>query len=156
MLKKLTDTFTRPADTNAYTASDVVANSTTAGSVIPLSWNIGGKGGKLWSVRLEKSDGTDVVNSSMILHLYGEAVVTAAGDNAAFSTPVNEHIVNLTVPIFVAYTDDASVEYKVGESGFLSPILLPYHTVYGLLSATAGYTPASAEVFVVDLHVEIN
>ena len=33
-----TDSFTRPANTTQYAANDLVANSTTAGSVVPLSF----------------------------------------------------------------------------------------------------------------------
>jgi hypothetical protein len=32
--------FTRPADTNAYAAGDLVANSVTAGSVIPMTFAV--------------------------------------------------------------------------------------------------------------------
>lgn len=31
-------TFTRPADTTQYAAGDLIANSATAASVVPLSW----------------------------------------------------------------------------------------------------------------------
>ena len=46
---RLSASLTRPADTNAYALGDLVADSTTAGAVTPLSFSVGrdgtGKGG---------------------------------------------------------------------------------------------------------------
>ena len=38
-------TLTRPADTTAYAANDIVASSTTAGSIVVPSFNIPGSSG---------------------------------------------------------------------------------------------------------------
>jgi hypothetical protein len=75
-------TFTRPADTNVYASGDLVANSTTAGSVAPMAFTIGrdalGKGGMVRRVRLRKS-GTSITNASFRLHLYLQTAITARG-----------------------------------------------------------------------------
>ena len=48
-------TFTRPTDTTAYTSGDLVGNSTTAGSVVPLSFTFPAKRIKLYGAKITKS-----------------------------------------------------------------------------------------------------
>ena len=48
----VTATLTRPADTTAYASGDLVANSTTAGSVTPLTFNAGASQGSVLFARI--------------------------------------------------------------------------------------------------------
>ena len=52
-----TASFTRPADTTAYASGDLVANSTTAGSVIPMTFVIRpeNRGSMIRRARIKKS-----------------------------------------------------------------------------------------------------
>jgi hypothetical protein len=81
--------FMRPNDTTAYASGDLVANSTTAGSVVPMSFPLGGNSmpgtTRVARVRLSKS-GTTATNASFRVHLYGASPVVANGDNGAWST----------------------------------------------------------------------
>jgi hypothetical protein len=158
---QVSNNFTRPADTSAYSANDLIANSTTAGSVVPLSFSISignGRGVKIVGARLSKTDETDVANSSIILHLWTASPTPANGDNGAFSTTGAGYIGKITFPTMTAFTDDAFAVMESGAvSGGFNPLqtyLRATDTIYGLLQAVAAYSPASAEVFTVTLTIE--
>lgn len=147
MLEQISATFTRPSDTTAYTSGDLVANSTTAGSVIPLNWNLGNAGGYLMHSRLEKTDASDVSNATFTLHLFGSSPTVANGDNGAISFDIADRLDSVAFAIMVAATDDAYQTIRIGDTDFLYPIPIPFQVVYGLIEVKAAYTPASAEVF---------
>lgn len=152
--------FTRPADTTAYGAGDLCANSTTAGSVEPIALNVGKGGFKLLTLILYKTDATDVANSDFDLHLYcGPKPTTAAGDNAAWSkasSPVEGYLGSVDFPIMTAGSDDASTQLKIGDTGFLEPICGYSETgnIWGFLALDSAYGPASEEVFTVVAYYE--
>ena len=153
--------FTRPSDTTAYADVDLVANSTTAGSVTPMQFSFGvgnGRGLKILGGKIQKSDGTDVANATFTLHLFGSSPTVANGDNGALSTDTAARIGSIAFPIMLGYTDDARTQVAVGDqTGGINPLhhyLRSTNSIYGLLEAKAAYTPASAEVFTVTLDVE--
>jgi len=151
-----TASFPRPADTTAYASGDLVANSTTAGSVVPMTLTLGNISAtaqfRLTRVRISKS-GTTATNASFRLHLYQSTSPTVAnGDNGAWST---DQAANYLGPVDVtsmfAFTDGCT---GVGAATAGSEFLIRTASkgvVYGLLEARAAYTPASAEVFTVTL-----
>lgn len=146
--------FTRPADTTAYASGDLVANSTTAGSVAAMGFqsNLAGGSGKIVRVRLRKSDAS-VTNSAFRLHLYSTSTITAAnGDNGAWSTnAAASYLGFIDVTADRAFTDGA-----FGQSAAVALVysLASGGRLYGLLEARGAYTPASAEVFTVTLEIE--
>lgn len=143
-------TFTRPADTTAYASGDLVANSTTAGSVALMSWSFGGDGVWLRRLLVTKSD-PDIVSASFRLWLHNDSAVTFSnGDNGALS------IASSTLPIAnvaAGQPIDFSFDYSLTGSGDVAVatwdpglVYLP-PTTYGFVEARAAYTPGSAEVF---------
>jgi hypothetical protein len=159
MISSPSANFTRPADTTAYAAGDLVANSTTAGSVTPLSWtlrssNINGP----FTIKraIVSKSGTSVTNFNVRLHLYSATQTVANGDNGAFSsTGAATYLGYLscdgtTTP--GAKLSDGAVAIGAATAGSEINARLPSGTtIYGLLEAVAAYTPASAEVFTVTL-----
>lgn len=145
--------FTRPADTTAYAVGDLVANSTTAGSVTPMSFTmfrVTGKGGMLRRVRLRKS-GTSVTNASFRIHFYTTSPTPSNGDNGAWLTNnVANYAGAVDVVVDRAFTDGASGN---GIPLIGSEINFTADTYYGLIEARGAYTPANAEVFTVILEV---
>jgi hypothetical protein len=144
-----TATLTRPADTTAYAFGDMVANSTTAGSVVALSFltatPIGGIG-RIDAVHIRKS-GTSTTNASFRIHFYTVSPTIASGDNAAFSTSgLTTYIGAMDVTVDRTFTDGACGR---GTPITVSPILLTTNntTLFGLIEARGAYTPASAETF---------
>jgi hypothetical protein len=81
----VTNSFTRPSDTNAYAAQDVVSNSTSAPAVLTFANAARANGGSgiIMSARHLKSSAT-VNGASYRLHLYRVAP-TAINDNAQFT-----------------------------------------------------------------------
>jgi hypothetical protein len=146
--------FTRPNDTTAYASGDLVANSTTAGSVVPLSWaaeRLASYGTLLRRVRLRKS-GTSVTNAQFRLHLYAASPTVANGDNAAWSTSgVADYLGSFDVTLDKAFTDGAAGSGVPSAGNELNAVSATGITIYGLLEARAAYTPVANEVFTVTL-----
>lgn len=155
-LRSSSDSFSRPADTNNYDSGDLVANSTTAGSVTPLEFDIEtghGRGIEIVGATLQKS-GTAVTNATFVLWLFASSPTPTVGDNGAFTSATVDtagFVGTLTFPAMSAYTDDArSVMYDNNDNIHL--YLPATSTIYGLVVTGAAYTDeASAETFTVSI-----
>lgn len=147
-------TFTRPSDTTAYTSGDLVANSVTAGSVVPMTFVTAGKGFDLDRVNLLHSSATPT-NASFRLHLYKDSPTIANGDNGAWSTTASGWIgsvdITATAPTFTDTGRGSGVNLINSNYAPLSFCPDKDGIIYGLLEARAAYTPASAEVFTVSV-----
>lgn len=150
--------FTRPADTTQYSIGDIIANSTTAGSVTPMQFPISGNSmpgsTRITRIRISKN-GTGVTTAQFRLHLYAALPTPANGDNGAWSTDqAANYLGSIDGPTtLIAFTDGAAgVGAATAGSEFL--IRLPAaRIIYGLLANISTYTPASAEVFTVTLEM---
>lgn len=147
-----TASFTRPSDTTAYTIGDLVSNSTTNTSVVPMTFSIPyGRGLKLWKIEIAKSTAT-ITNCKLKLHLYKDSPTVANGDNGAYSGIAAGHLGTIEVDISAGPTfTDSSVGQGAPASVPMFIVADVDCKIYGLLEATAAYTPASAEVFTVSL-----
>lgn len=144
--------FTRPSDTTAYASGDLVANSTTAGSVSPMSWTLPRlEAASVFIRRLKvRKSGTSVTNASFRVHLYKASPTCANGDNGAWSTSgVADYIGAFDVTMDRAFTDGAYGTALPIAGSEISISLNTGTTIYGLIEARAAYTPSSAEVFTV-------
>ena len=141
-------TLTRPADTTAYASGDIVANSTTAGSVVPITLanvcNGPGQSAQIRRVRLRTSS-TSVTNASFRVHLFTSSPTVSSGDNAAIviATGAASYIGQVDVTVGQTFTD--------GAFGAATTEINLYgtSTVYALLEARGVYTPTSAGTFTV-------
>ncbi len=152
-----TASFTRPNDTTAYATNDLIANSTTAGSVTPMIFDFPiGFGGKLKinSVKVQKS-GTTATNSNFHIRLYGSSPTVANGDNGAWSTNIAGYLGKIDPVILEAFTDGCTVFDGLGETTDVHFIGGATNTMYGLLVADAAYTPAAEEVFTITLFADV-
>lgn len=140
----VSSSFTRPSDTSAYTSGDLVANSTTAGSVSPMSFYIP-VNSEVSRVRLVKSGATPT-NANFTLYLFQSAPTVTNGDNGAFVPTEAGQLGTVALDATTSLSSDATSI----TAGITSPIITSGKT-YGLLKAGAAYTPASAEVFTVTL-----
>lgn len=150
---KLVASFNRPANTTAYALGNLVANSTTAGSVVPMSFTASratGKGGMVRRARIRKT-GTGLTNASFRLHLYGASPTPSNGDGGVWLTDkALDYIGAIDVTVDRAFTDGAAgngVPITGAEINYVAD------TIYGLIEARGAYTPASGETFTVDLEV---
>lgn len=148
--------FTRPADTTAYAAGDQVTNSTTAGSFVALSFDVGRYSGAYVVIRgakLRKSTAT-TTNASFRLHLFTVApTVATAGDNATFANVANtsdSYIGAIDITVGRAFsTGSAGVGMVSGRNEIIAAPVAT--TLYGILEALAAYAPGNAETFDVTL-----
>jgi len=154
MLRKVTQSFTRPNDTTAYADTDLVANSTTAGSVTPMKFQGFSGGWRIVNARVSKTDETDVANATFTLHIYGSSPTVANGDNGALSTNLVDKLGTIPFAIMTAFTDEGASVANVGSTPLPEGIYGTSQVFYGLLEAKAAYSPAAQEVFTVTLYLE--
>jgi hypothetical protein len=143
--------MTRPADTTAYASGDLVANSTTAGSVAPIqvlgAARVAGEGGRIAGVKLHKS-GTGVANAAFRVHYFRATVAVANGDNAAWVPAVmTNYIGSVDVTVDRVGTAGAVGFAQVADPGLFFDLPDGATTLFALIEARGAYTPASAEVF---------
>lgn len=153
--------FTRPANTTAYTAGDLMANSATAGSVVPLKFSLNGVGrsGMVRRARLHKTTNT-TANFDVTLHLFDAEPTVSNGDNGALAVATNldSWLGTLTLDATTAgnveagASANATVISGAAAIGISKPV--GGGVIYGLIEHTAGYAPGNAEVFTVWLEIE--
>lgn len=173
-------TFTRPADTNVYAAGDMVANSTTGASVVPLRFpalRVPNGSGVITGGRIIKSD-DDLVSASFRLWVFSKQPFAAAGypaDNAALTLTYAAMQNFVGMLDFTSFIDAGSANVAVANP---TRNQMPFscaraqrmptddaitigdityngtQLLYGVLEARAAYTPASAEQFTVWLDVQ--
>lgn len=149
-------TFTRPADTTAYASGDLMANSTTAGSVTPMSFALPFTSGTgqtiLQRARIVKS-GTTATLSAFRMHLYEASPTVANGDNGAWSTDkAASYLGFMDFPTLLLAFTDGCAHFGANAAGSEMRLRLAAGTtVFGLLEARAAYVPASGEIFTVTL-----
>jgi len=155
--------FTRPADATAYASGDLVANNTTASSVVPLTFSFpadttpGNQTAaadksilRIERVMVSKST-TSTTNATFRVHLFSTNPLSSSpvgitnGDNGAFS--VNK-------AGYIGYVDvSAMIAMKDGAVGFAWPTGamtgLEEASLFGFLEAQGAYTPGSEESFTV-------
>lgn len=145
-------TFTRPANTTAYTSGDLVANNVTAGSVVPMEFTAARTAANSFSIsriRLRKS-GTSVTNAAFRVHLYAAAPTPANGDNATWSTDkAADYIGSYDITMDKAFTDGAFGAV----TGTMMHRLAAGDKIYALIEARGAYTPVSGETFGLRLEV---
>lgn len=151
----ISNSLTRPSDTTAYTSGDLIANSTTANSVTPLSFFIPyGPGFRLERVEIARS-ATSVTNASFRVHLYKDSPTVANGDNGAISsTKAGYQGFVDVVGTGTAFSDGASAYGVYINNSVYAPMLMLADVdrkLYALLEARGAYTPSSGEVFTVTL-----
>lgn len=152
---EVSSTFTRPSDTTAYTANDLVANSTTATSVVPMNFNLGyGNSFKIFQAKVKLSSATNT-NAKFLIHIYGNSPTPTNGDNGAWLTTESNYYGNIAVDCTsVTFSDNATGIGTYINTSLEVPLVVLNYGFYGLLQATAAYTPISAEVFTVYLSGE--
>jgi len=150
--------FVRPANTTAYaTIGLLVANSTTAGSVVPMSFNLGNSFAvgqfRLTRARVFKT-GTAVTGADFRLMLYENLPVPANGDGAAWSTDNAAHwLGNIDITSMLAFTDGAAGTGSCVAGSEMMIRMYQGKIIYGLLTklTATNWTPASGETITVVL-----
>lgn len=150
----ITATLTRPADTTAYAAGDAVTDSTSAPTDLEFIGSGGSGGGTLSITNATLSKSGPNLD---VFHLYlFTAAVTATNDNAAFALTDANNDTCIGVINFGTGTAAANNSfYNTGVIDVRVPLDSGSQTIYGLLRATAGFTPLSAETFKITLKGDV-
>jgi hypothetical protein len=151
--------FTRPANTTAYASGQLVANSTVAGSVVPLSAALARQNagfGMITGVRLSKNS-NGITGASFRVHFFKGLPTVTVGDGGVLATAYNG-----IAAIEIGYTDvTMDMAYSDGAKGFAGGLKNSDGTfrqalfdtnagttsLYALLEARGAYTPISGEIF---------
>lgn len=154
-LRVVGTTVTRPADTTAYAAGDLIANSTTAGFVTPITFAGVGSSGTITKWRLRTNRAASGTGWVARLHLYRAVPTPSNGDNGAWLTnKAADWIGSLDAVMDTQFTDGAAGNgtARVGP-GITYDLGSATDTLYGLLETRSAYTPASGETFTPDLEI---
>lgn len=147
-------TLTRTADTNAYTANDVMGAATGSTAALTFTNLCPVSGGTIMITSASfEHDASALISgeSSFVLHLYNVTPPSALGDNAAFDLPSGDRSaylgsINLGTPV------DLGSTLYVATDGINKQIKCAGTNIYGYLVTVGAFTPASAAVHVVTLH----
>ncbi len=151
-MTKVQVNFTRPSNTDAYAAKDVVGNTGTA-AVITFA-DLGAQG-FIIGARVMTSQKTCV--AGLRLHLYSVAP-TAIADNSPFLLLYANRANKLcTIDFPTLSTEDAT-----NSTGAIAEVYdrpLPYvaatDTIYGVLETRDAFTPDSAQTFFIELTASV-
>ena len=158
------DFLIRPADTDVYGATDLVANSTTAANVKPLIFRgcarIPGGSCIVRRARLVKSD-DDLTAAIFRLHLFTAFLTTAVGDNGDLTGALTGDLaayidyINLDMTVAANIHTNDNVAFGVPVTGSEISVVMPNSEtdLIGLLECRGAHTAASAERFTVTLEV---
>ena len=143
--------FTRPNDTTTYASGDLIANSTTAGSVVPINFGVTprlGHGLFINRVKITKTAGP-VANGTVRCHFFDDvAVAVTNGDNAAFAPTTSASYIGYLEAVFSSTL--AAWGFATADSQ--RPVWSPAASgdiLYGLIEARAAYVPTAQEVWTV-------
>lgn len=148
-----TDAVTTKASSNftvaagsSHTANDAVADNGTAGSVTKSSFTIAASAGTIRRVKVRKSDQT-VATPTIRVWFWDATFTPTAGDDAAFTAPLQDSLGFVDVAVTSAGTDDA-----VGWSNCDIPFVAG--TVFALLQTLSTFVTAASEVFTIEIHYQ--
>jgi len=148
---------TRPNDTNAYAALDVIAESTSAGTVWQFSNIAPSTGGEIviTAAALEIDVAAIPAGQGRFrLHLYSTSP-TAINDNAAFNLIAADRAKYLGYIEFPEMNDLGDTLYSSLEEsyfGIRKQITAASGTLYGILQTMSAYTPTAQAVKSINLH----
>lgn len=160
--------LTRPSDAIAYSIGDAIANSTTAGSVVPLQLTVGrvvGGTGKIIGANMLLNSATAF--GAMRLHLFNTTPFAAAGfqaDNAALALTYTALTAGSAgaLPNYIGYIDfqtfiaQSSSSESIGQcdqTELAFACAAASQVIFGLLEARAAFTPGNPEKFSVVLNL---
>jgi hypothetical protein len=151
--------FSRPADTNAYAARDVVSNNATASTLMALPVaRIAGGDGYLVRARLVTNRATDTARFR--LWLYRIANPTVPADNAAMTLLWANRTSRIGWLDFAALaseqTGSDSAAALIADARLAFACAEGETRLWGLLQALDAFTPASGQQFFVQLVAEVN
>lgn len=143
----------RPADTTAYAANDSVSNSTAAPvNIFFTVARVEGGSGRIVKAQILTSQNTNTAQFRLHLNLNPQAAVN---DNAAYPKPFAEQIAVLEFPAMKSSGAGSTAAWAT-LTGLDIPFVCDSNDtmIYGQLETASAFTPASGQIFVIELTVE--
>ena len=148
-----TAVYTRPADTTAYTAGDLVSNNTTAGSITVQSFaasRVTAGSGLIRRIRLTSNHTTGLSAIQFKVRLWTTAPTYTNGDNGAYAVATGAAgYIGSFLATFEQFADGATaigaptvgaeVAFKLGSGT----------AIFWDMEAITGFTPQSAKTFTI-------
>ena len=155
-----TASFTRPADTTAYAAQDVVSNSTSAPTLLTFSGAARANGGSglILSARHMKNS-TTTAGATYRLHLYKVSTITPINDNAQFTLLYANRASRIG---FIDFSHAAGGTGSDSTNALSTFVNLPFvcnaatSALFGILTVLGAYTPTSEEQHFIELSIAQN
>lgn len=152
--KTATATLTRPADTNVYANGDLIANSTTAGLVVPVALVVARANDTTGMVRKVRLSTSNVAwaGFTVRVHPFKAAPTSTVGDNGVFSGSISGvaavHLGYADVTFDQTFSDGVKGEGvpNVGSEFNFEPSI-GTQNIFALLEVRGAYTPASGQTF---------
>lgn len=160
-LTRVSAELTRPADTTAYAANDVVADSTSAPTLLSLTNAMRVSGGSGYVVRVALTTDKKSITPRFRIHFFNASNPTIANDNAQHKELYADTGKRLGYVDLSAMTTAADSSGSDTSRAFDSTVRLPIvasgsRTIYALLETLDSFTPASGEKFTLTVFVDNN
>lgn len=149
-------TLTRPNDTTAYTANDVLGAATGSTAALEFA-NVGKADGGPLLVRgaslFVRDTALIASEAAYRLHLYNITPPSALGDNAAWDLPAGDRaayqgFVDISTPV------DLGSSLWIEMGALAKPVQSLTGSLWAYLVTIAGYTPTALRVHDIKLHTE--
>lgn len=147
-------TITRPADVTAYTANDVIGESTAVTAAIEFAGVVApGRHHFITGVDLEIQAAALITSEAgYTLELYSATPPSAHADNEAYDLESGDRATHLC-SIAIGTPVDKGATLKVHKNDIKVPVTAgASRSLFGYLVTDAGYTPTASRVYKVSLH----
>jgi len=159
--KKASVEFARPADTTAYAALDVIADSTSAPTILTFSnvaRGVGGSGAIIRARIMTDSTAPSTASAVFVLHLFHAQPASLINDNSPYPmiyTNKDKRIGKLTFPAATTEGTGSTACSARISNDYLAFICEATSTnIYGILQTNTVFTPTSAQNFYIDLIID--
>lgn len=143
--------MTRPATTPTYASGQLVANSATAGLVVPFIIPLGNSQAqgmfRLTRIRLSKT-GTTNTNATFRIHFYEASPTVTNGDTGVLLTNLALNWLGvIDLPSMLVFTDGCTGTGSAVAGSEMIIRCSSGKTIYALMAAGAAYVGQSSETF---------
>ena len=154
LIVEATSSIVRPDDVTPYSIGDLIANSTVAGSVEPLIFDLEVQFSSQCFIRRARfmSSIESLTNAEYKLHLFTKRPTVVNGDNGALSTTKAGYIGSMDVVLDQVFSDGSfgvALPTVGSELNFISEGT----KLYGLLEASAAQVPEAESTIGITLEI---
>jgi len=159
---RVTGTFTRPADTTAYAANDIVSNSTGGSTLVTLSNALRVNAGTGYIVGCRVATNKKSITPRIRVHVYNASNPTVSVDNAAAQfkyADISKRVGSFDLPAMSTGADTTNSDMSAATDWTLripTKAAASDTALYVLLETLDAYTPASGDSYTVELLIDQN